>query len=355
MKTILALTVLLSVAYCWTYPEYLEAFNKTREAGTADYATHEAIFFANLNTIDLHNAAGKSWKLAVNKFTDMTTEEFKSFKGYSKGGAYLKRSMMNFPSRIPLLKDLPATVDWREKNVVSAVKNQGGCGSCWAFSATESLESAVALSTGKLLTLSAQQIVSCTENPDECGGTGGCAGAIPELAFGYVQGAGITSEANYPYQGVTGTCPTDLPTVVAGITGYKQIATNSQEDLMNAVGTVAPISISVDASAWSMYGGGIFDGCNQNDPDLDHAVQLVGYGSEGGKDYWLVRNSWGASWGEQGYIRLLRETTPRCGMDTHPQDGSGCKGGPPEVKVCGTCGILYDNSYPTGGFVKTVA
>jgi len=353
MRVWIAVAVLLAVANAWTYSEYLTAFNKTRTG--ADYTTHQAIFYLNLNQIQTHNAAGLSWKMAVNKFTDMTSEEMKAFKGYNKAGAIHQRDSMNFPSNVKLMNDLPASVDWRTKNVISPVKNQGGCGSCWAFSATESLESRVALDAGKLLTLSAQQIVSCTQNPDECGGTGGCSGATPELAFGYVQGAGITSEDNYPYEGVTGTCPTTLPTVVAGIKGFKQVATNSYEDLMNSVAGIGPISISVDAGSWGGYGGGIFDGCDQSSPDLDHAVQLVGYGTEGGQDYWLVRNSWGEGWGENGYIRLKRTATPRCGMDTHPGDGSGCKGGPSEVKVCGTCGILYDNSYPTGGFIKTFA
>jgi len=341
-----------AVASALTYPEYLTRFNKTRIAGTADYLVHEAVFLSNLLEIEVHNLQELAWKMSVNQFTDMTPEEFKRFKGFRKEHSYLKRSAMSFPSNIPLMNDLPTSVDWRTKNVVTPVKNQGGCGSCWAFSATESLESTVALATGQLLTLSAQQIVSCTQNPDQCGGTGGCGGATPELAFGYVQGAGITSETNFPYEGITGTCPTSLPTVVAGIKSFKALATNSYEDLINAVATTGPISISVDASSWGMYGGGIFDGCDQTNPDLDHAVQLVGYGTEGGQDYWLVRNSWGESWGESGYIRLKRDqANPRCGWDTRPGDGSGCKGGPDKVKVCGTCGILYDNSYPTGGFI----
>ena len=108
----------------------------------------------------------------------------------------------------PGLGDLPTAVDWRTKSpsVVTPPKNQGGCGSCWAFSATETLESAVAIATGKLLTLSPQQIVSCTPNPDDCGGTGGCSGATQQLGFNYTMGAGITTETNYPYRGTTGTC-----------------------------------------------------------------------------------------------------------------------------------------------------
>jgi cathepsin L len=185
---------------------------------------------------------------------------------------------------------------------------------------------------------------------------------------------------------------------VATITGYVTNPTNSYDDLMNSLVNEGPIAITVDASQWGSYAGGIFDGCNQENPDLDHAVLLVGYGTENGQDYWLVRNryhtcallhctcavlshclpsltqmestsrisfsfdidrmymprfihSWGPAWGEQGYIRLAKtsDESTRCGTDTSPADGVGCEGGPSSVEVCGTCGILYDTSYPTGG------
>jgi len=116
---------------------------------------------------------------------------------------------------------------------------------------------------------------------------------------------------------------------------------------MNAIANIGPIAISVEAVRWMSYRSGIFDGCNQKNPDIDHSVQLVGYGTDSNKvDYWIVRNSWGSGWGESGYIRLKRESTPRCGTDLNPSDGTGCDGGPPTVTVCGTCGILYDNVYP---------
>lgn len=135
---------------------------------------------------------------------------------------------------------------------------------------------------------------------------------------------------------------------------------NNYAQLLHAVANYGPIAVSVDASSWHSYVSGIFDGCNQLNPDINHAVVLVGYGTDDKtkQDYWLVRNSWSASWGENGYIRLLRRNPSNsnnnlgeqeyCGLDVTPQDGTACADQTQPVKVCGTCGILYDSSYPTG-------
>ena len=137
---------------------------------------------------------------------------------------------------------------------------------------------------------------------------------------------------------------------MATVDGYVALATNNYSDLMNAIATISPIAISVDASTWHSYNGGIFAGCNQASPDVNHVVVLVGYGEENGQKYWLVRNSWSPSWGEKGYIRLSRydNDEENCGIDVTPQNGSACEGQNEPVKVCGTCGVLYDSSYPTG-------
>ena len=119
---------------------------------------------------------------------------------------------------------------------------------------------------------------------------------------------------------------------------------------MNAVASVGPIAVSVDASNWHSYESGVFAGCNQQNPDVDHAVTLVGYGEENGQKYWLVRNSWGTSWGENGYIKLEKfgEGKEPCGTDTAPESGFVCEGGPSTITVCGTSGMLSGSSYPTG-------
>jgi len=134
---------------------------------------------------------------------------------------------------------------------------------------------------------------------------------------------------------------------VAKLSSFVSLPSNQQLPVLQAVATQGPLVINVDAASWFGYDSGVFNGCNQQNPDIDHVVQLVGYGTDSSSgDFWLVRNSWGESWGEQGYIRLARPQTPPCGTDTSPQDGTGCNGGPSTVTVCGTCGILYDVTYP---------
>lgn len=166
---------------------------------------------------------------------------------------------------------------------------------------------------------------------------------------------GLMTEWTYPYLSWSGKdfdkCQFDKAQSVVNVTGYTKLPSNQYEPLMDAIAKKGPIAISVEAITWKNYESGIFNGCNQTNPDLDHAVQLVGYGEENGQGYWIVRNSWTPYWGEKGFIRLLRTDNEgeRCGMDITPQDGSGCKGGPSSVKVCGTCGILFDNVIPTIG------
>jgi len=343
------------VAY--SFAEYVADFQKGYVAGSTEWKTREAIFDATLEAIVATNKAGLSWRAGVNELTDQRSEEVP--KGYNKALGHSRRagSALGLAKPKPNAKkidvaDLPDSVDWRESGVITPVKNQGGCGSCWAFSGTEALESHIAIATGTLFTLSEQEYVSCVENPDECGGTGGCMGATMELLFQHAVDNGIATEWTYPYTsyyGDSGNCTSSLSSV-ASITGYTMIESNNYDELMEAVATKGPIAITVDASTWSSYSGGIYAGCNQESPELDHGVQLVGYGTDNGEDYWLVRNSWGPTWGENGYIRLARtaDEAALCGVDTDPAMGTGCADGPDEVTVCGTCGILYDNSYPTG-------
>jgi cathepsin L len=242
---------------------------------------------------------------------------------------------------------LPLGVDWR--NVTTAVKDQGQCGGCWSFSVSETIESHVALQTGKLLTLSEQEILSCTPNKQKCGGTGGCEGATQELGFGYVVSKGLVTEAAWPYKATDSACTWTGKTAAVGITGFVALPTNNYTALVNAV-SKQPIAISAAAEAWQLYSSGVLK--NNCGTDVDHAIQLVGFGTDSAKgDYWLVRNSWGPSWGEAGYIRIARfgEGKEPCAADNSPGDGNGCAGGPSSISVCGTCGILSDSSYPLGG------
>jgi len=246
-----------------------------------------------------------------------------------------------------------AMIDWRSFGIITPVKDQGRCGSCWSFAAAETIESYYALKhPGKLPVLSEQQILDCTPNPLQCGGTGGCGGATVELAYQQIQSmGGLSSEWTYPYMsyfGDNGACNTSLRfKPVAKIAGYVNLPSNLAPPIMQHLLTKGPLAISVDASTWGHYEIGVYDGCNQTNPDLDHAVQLVGLGTDPQQgDYWLIRNSWTPLWGENGYIRIRRTATRRCGVDLTPLDGDGCVNGSKTEFVCGTCGVLYDAVYP---------
>jgi len=314
--------------------------------GKEDVA-RQAIFNANLKKIAEENLKGNSYTLGVTKFAHMHNDEFRSI---IKGTKPAQPFAGDVTSHKLSGQALPDRIDHRETSgVVSAVKDQGGCGSCWAFSAVETLESHLAIATGSSPILSPQQIVSCAPNPDQCGGTGGCSGSTQPLAFAYTKTAGITTEANYPYKGTTGTCAEAKIKPVAQNDGYAVLTTNDYNELIDAVANKGPVAISIAAGgfAFQFYSGGVLSNCN--DYVMDHAVQLVGYGTDKGKDYWLVRNSWG-SWGESGYIRMQRhgDGAEPCGTDNTPQDGDACKGDTAPRKYCGECGILSASSYPTG-------
>ena len=223
------------------------------------------------------------------------------------------------------LKDLPKEIDWRKSgSFTTPVKNQGHCGSCWAFASTAVLESHIAIQTGKLFSLSMQELVSCAPNPNQCGGTGGCAGATSELAFDFVAHHGVVEEYSFGYQSYHGdkiNC-TILPAMegedstggftprvdddaeadgaVASIVGYSKLPMNQYKALMIAVATLGPVSVSVAASGWGLYKGGIYNDDKDDTRTINHAVVLEGYGTDEatGQDYWLVRNSWGPLWGK---------------------------------------------------------
>jgi cathepsin L len=291
--------------------------------------------------------------MGINKFTDMTKKELSKFLGLKKSSRKntlnSKNDVKFFNKEKKNLNDYPKNLDWSEKGAITAIKDQGQCGSCWAFASTEGVESAWFIATGELLELSPQQFVDCVVNTNECGGKGGCEGATVEVAYDYLKSTknGLALEANYPYKAKDGVCKTSVEGS-ANLISYKKVSMNSYEDVMAAI-QYGPLAISVDASSWFSYSGGIYDGCDMNQPDLDHAVQLVGYGEDGqGNYWWKIRNSWGSSWAEDGYIRVRRypDGNAPSGMDITPQDGEACKGDTDPVKVVGMCGLLYDTVLP---------
>ena len=330
----------------YNFNQYQSEFNKVYSLTEINFRKN--IFDLRLTEIIAHNKNPMyTWKKGVNHFTDRTTAELNFMLGSRPG--HLK-SDSNYKTKFYKLSS-GIGVDWRSKNVITAVKNQGNCGSCWAFAAVETIESSYAILTGKLENLSEQQILDCTPNLNHCGGSGGCNGGTVELAYDQVtKMGGLSSEWTYPYTSFYGepsNCNKTKSKPVVAVKSYDVLEQNKYQPFIDYVSSDGPVAVSVDASNWFMYESGVFNGCNQTVIDLNHAVQLVGFGTDLNLgDYWLVRNSWSTVWGENGYIRLYRSPEVTCGIDNSPADGSGCNGGPNSVVVCGTCGILYEGVYP---------
>jgi cathepsin L len=373
----------LSTAY--TYDAYLTDWSPVRSsvvaprAGSAEYVLRAAAFQTELKSVMAHNELGDSaWKRGINQFSDRTAEEFHavslspaaSIKSRALAAAAAATSELAAPAPRSS-SSLPTTVDWRAKGVLTAVKNQQECGSCWAFASTATIESHAALSRSPpvLADLSPQQLVSCAPNPNHCGGVGGCEGSIPELAYDYIKAEGMASEWSLPYTSGDGgscepTCPcaynkTTMKMVELG--GYVKLApANDQATVMRALAEIGPLAVNVQANTWASYESGVFPAtqCGHNattgavsNTDIDHVVQLVGYDETS----WIIRNSWSPLWGDDGFIRLERgasNASEFCGPDSTPLDGVGCATGPskspPVTTVCGTCAVLWDVSYPTG-------
>lgn len=349
----------------YSFDKFIDDFSRNYQKGSDHYATRKEIFSRNLEIVLAHNAdASKSWKRGINNFADLTVEEFQRRKGFNHAMAREYRRQFGAPLELATTNNhtLPTNVDWREKGVISPVKDQGSCGSCWAFSTIQTIESYVAIDTGLMFTLSPQHLVSCAPNPLKCGGSGACSGSISEVSFNYIQLSGITTEWLYPYQdyhreetysSMSCTWNSSASPSKVTITGYKKLKSNDQDAVMAHLASVGPLVVNVQSN-WKDYHSGVFDGCtNLTNIDIDHSVQLVGYGTDSKEgDYWLIRNSWDVTWGEAGYIRLKRTPIPTCGYDIAPADGTGCKADgvqalAPQL-VCGTCGILFDTAYPIG-------
>lgn len=274
------------------------------------------IWLNNMKIIEKHNADKRhTYTLGMNQFGDLTLNEYKllflGLRGHysndteSVGSTYLE------PSNVKL----PATVDWRTKGYVTPVKNQGQCGSCWAFSTTGSLEGQHFKKTGKLVSLSEQNLVDCSGKY----GNHGCEGGLMDNAFRYIRdNHGIDTEASYPYRARDESCKFKRADVGATDTGYVDIAHRSENALQSAVATVGPISVAIDAghSSFQLYHSGVYNEPRCSQTQLDHGVLAVGYGTHNGQDYWLVKNSWAKSWGMQGYILMSRNRNNQCGIAT---------------------------------------
>eukprot|EP01018_Ginkgo_biloba_P020991 Gb_14461 [translate_table: standard] len=273
------------------------------------------VFKENLFYIHAHNRGNSTFWLGLNSFSDLTNEEFRTHQlGLRKHVSFVKRGEEWNSTHIQLY-NIPSSLDWRDSGAVTPVKNQGACGDCWAFSATGAIEGINKIVTGSLVSLSEQELCDCDTSYNS-----GCDGGLMDYAFEWViRNHGIDTEEDYPYAGVQKTCNRrKLDRHVVTIDGYADVPVNNERALLQAVVT-QPVSVGISGGgrAFQLYSGGIFTGpCSSS---LDHATLIVGYGSQNGIDYWIVKNSWGTGWGMNGYAYMVRNRNDPegiCGINT---------------------------------------
>ncbi len=275
------------------------------------------IFSENYRYIEEHNRKNSNYKLGVNQFADLTLEEFKAL--------YLSKMPTKTPCTMKHTKvDAKPEIDWREKGVVARVKNQGSCGSCWAFSAIGALESLHAIKKGTpVVEYSEQELVDCSVG---YGDNHGCKGGDMSQAFEYVKDKGISTEQEYPYEARDGKCRKKSNSFQ--VAGCVNVTHDDSNELLEAL-NIGPVSVAVKANnrAFMFYRSGIItDGCGRDSDELDHGILLVGAAIDKSTNtpYWIVKNSWGPSWGIKGFVQIKRDT----------------------AKGHGICGIAMENAYP---------
>jgi len=281
------------------------------------------IFTENKHKIASHNKGFSSghhtYKLRMNKYGDMLHHEFvatmNGFRGNSTGGFKANRQYQG-ASFIEPNDDvvMPKNVDWRTKGAVTPVKDQGQCGSCWAFSATGALEGQTFRKTGELVSLSEQNLIDCSRKF----GNNGCNGGLMDNAFEYIkENGGIDTEEAYPYDGEDEKCHYNPSDAGAEDKGFVDVREGNEHALKKAIATVGPVSVAIDASheSFQFYSHGVYIEPECSPEMLDHGVLAVGYGVEdNGEAYWLVKNSWGTTWGDQGYVKMARNKNNQCGI-----------------------------------------
>jgi KDEL-tailed cysteine endopeptidase len=308
----------------WTvFSSFLERFHKKYES-IQELKIRFDIFKQNFRTILLHNIeferGQQNFSMGINQFTDLTAEEFKG--AYVNGGKRLDFGSYGCKAFSSSALGAPDVVDWRTGGAVTSVKDQGQCGSCWSFSSTGAIEGAWAIRKGQLLDFSEQQLVDCATGLAY--GSHGCSGGQMDGGFKYVIEHGQCLLSSYLYTAKDGSCQKCSP--VAQLSSCSDVKANDQVSLKGAV-ALQPVSVAIEADTryFQSYSGGVLTSasCGTN---LDHGVLVVGYGKENGIDYWLVKNSWSTSWGEDGYVKIARSDS---------------------TKDSGVCGIAMMASFPT--------
>eukprot|EP00455_Lapot_gusevi_P028847 TRINITY_DN308_c0_g1_i1.p1 TRINITY_DN308_c0_g1~~TRINITY_DN308_c0_g1_i1.p1 ORF type:complete len:527 (-),score=215.71 TRINITY_DN308_c0_g1_i1:82-1662(-) len=297
------------------FASFVNKHQRTYESD-AERARRKVHYLNNMRFVNFHNRRKSNYKVALNHMADWSREEMrvrhlnKQQPPTSGNGANALHTLS--------LPSLPPRVDWREQGAVSAVKDQGICGSCWSFGAHQAIEGAYFMKTGKLIRLSSQALVDCSWES----GNNGCGGGLDFQAYQWVMKAGgIPSESDYPYLMINGQCHVTNVSALYPITGYVNVTSGDTNALMDAVATRGPISISLDASQpdFTFYSSGVYDNPACSPTNLDHTVLLAGYDTDAksGQTYWIVKNSWSTHWGNQGYISIATRNNV-CGVATSP-------------------------------------
>lgn len=310
-----------------TFTDFINIYKKNYEHDEFQFRYN--IFLNNKEFIETNNLYNENFKLKLNQFSDLSIDEFekqylllnsKNINNYESLSSNKELKCSIDKNLLKLSSETPSEFDWEKENKVTCVKNQGNCGSCWAFSTVGAIESEYAIKKKKLLNLSEQELLDCADGEYE---NQGCNGGLMENGFHYVMDKGLCTEKEYPYEAKNNTCRICKEEIK--ISDCKEVPSYNETSLKYAV-LQKPISVAVDASSLSFqfYSGGILNsGCGTR---LNHAVLLVGYGEDNGKKYWRIKNSWGKNWGEDGYIRLARKDT--------------------NDKTSGMCGVTKQPSYP---------
>ncbi|XP_019204024.1 cathepsin L1 [Oreochromis niloticus] len=323
MKLLLVVAAVLAVSSCgrmsledMEFHAWKLKFEKSYDSPSEE-TQRKQIWLNNRKLVLKHNALAdlglKSFRLGMTYFADMENEEYKKLGCLGSFNASLPRHGSTF-RRLPKGTVLPDTVDWRKQGYVTHVKDQKECGSCWAFSATGALEGQYFKKTGKLVSLSEQQLVDCSRKFRN----NGCEGGEPHWAFQYIRyNGGLDTEESYHYEAKDGQCHYNPDSVGAKCSGYVNVSP-FEDALKEAVATIGPISVAIDISrvSFQLYHSGVYDEPWCSNINLNHAVLAVGYGTENGHDYWLVKNSWGSEWGNKGYIKMTRNKDNQCGIAT---------------------------------------
>lgn len=359
-----------------SFAAFVQEHSRSYKEGTDEYHQRQTLYHHRLDQVSKQNSQpDRLWDAGVNHLSDSTDEELQMLRGWrghvwSSSSTDLGLSLRQADAAVNVASHV-----WDQAPLQKAL-NQGSCGSCWAVATAKMAETNHLIHTKMERSFSAQELVDCTPNPHECGGTGGCSGATVELAMLYMMHQGCSTSEQTHYRGTETSCANPPGPLMAlqgaeadvgqGMTmdeltqpglkvatsaaarqinllNWERLPVNEDAYLAAALleGTVA---VSVAGQVWASYSRGIFDGCSE-DAVIDHAVVAIGFGLDTNtkKKFWTILNSWGHSWGENGRIRLLRTEDEYCGTDHQPEVGTGCKGGPSSVKVCGMCGVLYDS------------